>query len=150
MCDFGKNFVSLVLISDINKNMYSSPFVSIISIIIMLTDEYSVPSSSMQRNLAVATPLMTTRPGPTGRISIRPKMEMFPTVKHTAVSNKYRSLQPFDSVLQSVLLTVQSLDSRTTDLSTLTDQQVHSWSGGVKVPEPDHLGPAVGNVGPVV
>lgn len=81
MCDFGKNFVSLALISGINKNMYSSPFVSIISIIIMLTDEYSVPSSSMQRNLAVATPLMTTRPGPTGRISIRPKMEMFPTAK---------------------------------------------------------------------
>lgn len=52
--------------------------------------------------------------------------------------------------LQSVALTVQSLDGRTTDLSTLADQQVHSWSGGVKVPEPHHLGPSVGDVGPVV
>lgn len=38
-----------------------------------LTDEYSVPSPSMQRKRSVATPLMTTQPESTGRISSRPE-----------------------------------------------------------------------------
>lgn len=38
----------------------------------ILTDEYSLPSPSMQRKRAVAAPLMTTQPGFTGWIASRP------------------------------------------------------------------------------
>lgn len=47
----------------------------------VLTDEYSVPSPSMQRNRVVAAPLMTTSPGSTGRISSRPAVQSLMWIK---------------------------------------------------------------------
>lgn len=49
--------------------------------IAVLTDEYSVPSLSMQRNRVVAAPRMTTSPGSTGRISSRPAFQKFMWIK---------------------------------------------------------------------
>ncbi|KAG7235331.1 hypothetical protein INR49_002754 [Caranx melampygus] len=48
------------------------------------------------------------------------------------------------------VLTVQSLNGGAVDLSIPTDQEVQSRSGGVQVPETDHLIPAVLDVWPLV
>lgn len=108
----------------------------------ILTDEYNRPAPSMQRKRVVAAPLMTTQPGSTGRISIRPAVQCWV---------EFQIIPPWIYwQFTAVWLTVQSWLCRALDQALLGDQQVQSWTGSIQVPEPDDLLPAWGEMRPLI